>query len=63
MGGGFGFHQRFVWSLRLGEDIGWFFLVASSGLSSGLEHGGRQMLGLNNRGLLDPEHGKNEKVG
>jgi hypothetical protein len=45
MGGGFGFDRRFVWSLRLGGDVGWFFSVASSGLSSGLEHSGRQMLG------------------
>jgi hypothetical protein len=35
----------------------------SSGLFSGLEHGGRQMLGSNNQGLLNPEHGKDAKVG
>jgi hypothetical protein len=63
MGGGFGFDQRFDWSLRLGGDVGWFFLVASLGLSSGLDNIGRQMLGSNIRGLLDPEHGKNVKVG
>jgi hypothetical protein len=40
MGGGFGFDRRFVWSLCLGGDTGWFFSVALSGLSSGLEHGG-----------------------
>jgi hypothetical protein len=32
IGGGFGFDQRFVWSLHLGGDFGWFILVASSGL-------------------------------
>jgi hypothetical protein len=37
--------------------------VASSGLSLGLEDGGREILGSNSRGLLDPEHGKNVKVG
>jgi hypothetical protein len=31
---------------NLGGAIGWFVLVASSGLSSGLDHGGCQMLGL-----------------
>jgi hypothetical protein len=63
MGGGFGFGRRFDWSLRLGGDIGWFFSMASLGLSSGLEHGGHQMLESNSRGLLDPEHEKNAKVG
>jgi hypothetical protein len=63
MGGGFGLDRRFVWRLRLGGDVGWFFSVASSGLSSGLEHVGCQMLGSNSRGLLDPEHRKNVKVG
>jgi hypothetical protein len=47
MGGGFGFDQMFVWSLCLGGDIGWFFSVASSGLSLGLKHDGHQMLGSN----------------
>jgi hypothetical protein len=36
--------------------------VASSGLFSGLEHGGRQMLGSNSQRLPDPEYGKNTKV-
>jgi hypothetical protein len=36
--------------------------VASSGLSSGLEHGGCQILGSNSQGLFDPEHGENAKV-
>jgi hypothetical protein len=58
MGGGFGFYRRFVWSLRLGGDVGWFFSMASSGLSLGLEHGGHQMLGSNSRGILDPEYWK-----
>jgi hypothetical protein len=57
MGGGFGFDQRFGWCLHLGGDVGWFILVALSGLPSGLEHGGCQMLGSNSRGLLNPEHG------
>jgi hypothetical protein len=58
MSGGFDFDWRFVWNLHLGKDIGLFFSVASSGLSSGLEHGGRQMLRSNSQGLLDREHGK-----
>jgi hypothetical protein len=45
--------------LRLDANIGWFFLVVSSGLSLGLEHRGLQMLELDSRGLLDPEHGEN----
>jgi hypothetical protein len=44
MGGGFGFDQRFGVNLCLDEDIGWFVLVTSSGLSSGLDHGGCQIL-------------------
>jgi hypothetical protein len=63
MGGGFGFGQRFDWSIPLGRDVGWFFSVASSGLSSILEHDGRQMLESNSRRLLDLEHEKNAKVG
>jgi hypothetical protein len=47
----------------VGGDVGWFILVASSGLPLGLNHGGRQMLGSNSHGLLDPEHWKNVKVG
>jgi hypothetical protein len=31
--------------------------VALSSLFSGLNHGGRQMLGLGYRGSLSPEHG------
>jgi hypothetical protein len=57
MGGGFGIDRRFEWSLRLGGDVGWFVFVALSGLPSGLEHGGHQMLGSNSQGLLDPKHG------
>jgi hypothetical protein len=41
---GFGFGRTFVVCLRLGGDVDWFILVASSGLSSGLEHGRCQML-------------------
>jgi hypothetical protein len=47
MGGGFGFDRRFGISLGLGGDVGRFVLVASLELSLGLDHGGRQMLGLN----------------
>jgi hypothetical protein len=47
MGRRFGFDRRFVLSLRLGGDVGWFFSVAFSGLSSGLDHSGHQMLGSN----------------
>jgi hypothetical protein len=63
MGGGFGFDRRFVWSLRLGGDVGWFVLLVLLGSPSGLDHGGHQMLGSNSQGLLDPEHRKNTKVG
>jgi hypothetical protein len=49
--------------LFLDADVGWFFSVASSGLSSDIEHSGHQMLGSFSRGLLDPEHGENVKVG
>jgi hypothetical protein len=41
MGDGFGFDWRFEWSLGLGGDVGWLILVASSGLPSSLDHGGR----------------------
>jgi hypothetical protein len=34
MGDGFGFDDRFEWSLRLGADVDWFVLVV--GLPSGL---------------------------
>jgi hypothetical protein len=53
---GISFAQRFRVSLRLGGDVGWFVLVASRGLSSGLKHGGRQMLGPNSRRLSGPRH-------
>jgi hypothetical protein len=62
VGGGFGFYWRFVWSLRLGGDVGWFIFVASSRLPSSLDHSGRQMLGSNSRGLHHPKHGKNTKL-
>jgi hypothetical protein len=53
---GVGFGRRVGVSLRLGGAIGWFVLVASSGLSSGLEYGGCQMLGLSSRRQLNPRH-------
>jgi hypothetical protein len=48
-----GWVMGFVLVRGLGRAFVW---VASSGLSSGLEHGGCQMLGSNSRGLLDHEH-------
>jgi hypothetical protein len=57
-----GFGRRFGVSLRLDADVGWPFLVASSGLCSGLEHGGHQMLGSNSIKLFVPEHRKNANV-
>jgi hypothetical protein len=42
-----GFGQRLGVDLRLGGDVGWLIAVALLELFSGLEHGGRQMLGLN----------------
>jgi hypothetical protein len=52
-----------VMGLHLDANVGWFFSVASSGLSSGSEHGGRQMLGSDSRGLLNPKHGEECKDG
>jgi hypothetical protein len=43
--GGVGYWWIFVVVLCLDVDIGSFFSVALSGLSSSLEHGGGQMLG------------------
>jgi hypothetical protein len=63
VGMGVGFGWRLGVSLRLGVDVGWFFSMALSGLSLGLDHGGHQMLGSSSRGLVDPKHGKNAKVG
>jgi hypothetical protein len=41
----------------------WLTLLGgTSGLSSNLEYGGRQMFRSRGRGLLDPEHGKDAKV-
>jgi hypothetical protein len=42
--------------IRLDGGVGWFIEVALSRSSSSLEHGGRQMLGLNSRGLSSPKH-------
>jgi hypothetical protein len=58
MGGGGvdGFGWRLGVGLRLDGGIGWFIEVALSELSSSLEHGGCQILGLNSRGLSNPEH-------
>jgi hypothetical protein len=51
MGGGgvAGFGRRFGVSLHLDGDVDWSVLVALSGLSSDLEHSGRQILGLNSQ--------------
>jgi hypothetical protein len=59
MVGGMGvdFGQSLGVSPRLGGVIGWSISVALLGLSLGLEDGGRQMLGLNSRGLSSPKHG------
>jgi hypothetical protein len=47
--------------LCLDGGAGWFIEVALSGSSSSLEYGGRQMLGLNSRGLSSLKHeGGNE---
>jgi hypothetical protein len=48
---------------HLDANTSWFFSMASSRLSLGLEHGGHQMLGSDGQGLFDPEHRKNAKVG
>jgi hypothetical protein len=45
VGGGMGYWWILTVALRLDVSIGSFFSVASSGLSSSLEHSGRQMLG------------------
>jgi hypothetical protein len=47
---------RFCVSIRLGGEADRIAWVASSGLFSNLEHDRCQMLGLNSRGLLSPEH-------
>jgi hypothetical protein len=51
-----GFGRRFGVSLRLDADIDRLFSVASSGLFSGLEHGGHQILSLDSRRLPKPRH-------
>jgi hypothetical protein len=63
VGGAVGEWLILTMGLRLDANVVWFFSVASSGLSSGSEHGGRQMLGSDSRVLLDPKHEENEKVG
>jgi hypothetical protein len=45
VGGGVGYWWILSVVLRLGASVGSFSLVASTGLSSSLRHGGRQMLG------------------
>jgi hypothetical protein len=59
MGAGFGYGRRYVWSLRLGGDVGYVVWVASTGLSSSLEPWCAPNVGLNSRGLFSP----NMKVG
>jgi hypothetical protein len=50
----------FGWWLGVGlcmdGGAGWFIEVTLSGSSSSLEYSGRQMLGLNSRGLSSLEH-------
>jgi hypothetical protein len=47
--------------LHLGASVGSFSLVASSMLFSGLEHGGRLMLGKIDEGYLFPNKGLMDK--
>jgi hypothetical protein len=63
VGGAVGEWWILVMGLRLDANVGWFFSVASLGLSSGLKHGVRQMFGSDSQELLDPEHGENCKGG
>jgi hypothetical protein len=46
-GGVASFGRRLGVDLRLDGYVGWFIMVALSGFFSGLEQGGREMLGLN----------------
>jgi hypothetical protein len=54
--GGKCFDRWFEVGLHPGGDVGWLILVALPGLSSGLTHGGHQILELNSPRLLSPEH-------
>jgi hypothetical protein len=58
MGGGGvnDFGWRFGVGIRLNGDVNCLIFVALSGSSSSLERGGRQMLGVNIRGLSCSEH-------
>jgi hypothetical protein len=58
MGGGGvnDFGWRFGVGIRLNGDVNCLIFVALSGSSSILERGGRQMLGVNSRGLSCSEH-------
>jgi hypothetical protein len=51
--------DAFGWNLGVDlhrdGDVGWFIAVVLSGLFSGLEHGGHQILGLNSRGYRVPD--------
>jgi hypothetical protein len=45
-----GFGWKLGVDLRRDGDVGWFIMMALSGLFLGIQHGGRQILGLNSRG-------------
>jgi hypothetical protein len=49
------FGRWFEVSFHPDGDVGWLILVALRGLSSCLDHGGHQMLGLYIRRLFSPE--------
>jgi hypothetical protein len=50
------FGRWFEVSLHPNGDIGWLVLVVLRGLSSSLNHSGRQMLELNSQRLFSFEH-------
>jgi hypothetical protein len=56
-----GFVRKFGVNLRLDGGASSVLLVTQSGQSSGLTHGGCQMLGSNSRRLPNPEHGGKDR--
>jgi hypothetical protein len=50
-----GFGWKLGVDLRGDGDVGWFIMMALSGLFLGIQHGGRQILGLNSRGYRVPD--------
>jgi hypothetical protein len=57
MGGGgvAGFGWKLGVDLRLDGDVDWFIMMALSGLFSGFEHGGHQILGPNSQSYVVPD--------